>query len=244
MSATHIDASEKLRCALKLKTESLLAAHLSPELFARIKFARRGGTCFNPVFDKKKIIFVHIPKNGGTSIAAYLSGDPTLTYAHWRLVDYYADSPERAASYHKFCVVRNPWDRMVSAFYYLKNQPKAVTRKSVVFAESQVVPWSFTEFVRRLQKEHFLMSWLHFRPQWEYVVYNGVNGMDSVLRFEELDEDFCNLGDRLGLWNGAPPHLNGSRRKPRYHDYYDEKTKDIVAKLYADDIAAFGYSFD
>lgn len=64
-------------------------------------------------------IFIHVPKVAGKAIAKSLLGAPNGT-GHNKL-KYYERDKARFASYVKVAFVRNPWDRLVSAFFYLKN---------------------------------------------------------------------------------------------------------------------------
>jgi hypothetical protein len=69
-----------------------------------------------------KTIFFHIPKTGGLSIAEALFGnraaghiraeDARLIFGAWGFQRFF-----------KFCIVRNPWDWLVSAYHYLKTHP-------------------------------------------------------------------------------------------------------------------------
>ena len=63
-----------------------------------------------------KVLFVHIPKTGGTSISQWLDapscGHPKLE----TLLEKTEGTPIT------FTVVRNPWDRAVSAYAYLFNR--------------------------------------------------------------------------------------------------------------------------
>ena len=66
----------------------------------------------------KKILFIHIPKAGGTSIATALYGKAS---GHPFLYQYYLANKHFTKTFYKFCVVRNPYDRLVSAFSHISN---------------------------------------------------------------------------------------------------------------------------
>ena len=69
---------------------------------------------------KYKCIFIHIPKTGGTSIENALLGgkkQPTRI-KHKRAKDYLKQYPKEWKQYFKFTVIRNPWDWMVSWYYW------------------------------------------------------------------------------------------------------------------------------
>lgn len=73
------------------------------------------------VSDKEKFIFFHVPKAGGTSIHIKLkerygwTDDPPPVLHHMKAKDYLEFFPKKA-EYFKFAIVRNPFDRLVSAW--------------------------------------------------------------------------------------------------------------------------------
>ncbi len=70
---------------------------------------------------------------------------------------------------------------------------------------------------------------------------NGKLLVDFVGKFENLDEDFRSICQKVGI-SARLPHINKSKRTD-YRDYYDSETRDLTAQLYAEDIERFGYTF-
>ena len=66
--------------------------------------------------------------------------------------------------------------------------------------------------------------------------------MDFIGKFENLQEDFNKVCDKIGVKRERLPHRKKSIRKP-YRDYYNSNTKKIVENLYGEDIEHFGYRF-
>ena len=67
--------------------------------------------------DKHQAIFIHVPKAGGNSIKKIIgiSGG-----GHCTILDYEIFDKHKFYVYFKFAFVRNPWDRFLSAYTYLK----------------------------------------------------------------------------------------------------------------------------
>ena len=70
--------------------------------------------------------------------------------------------------------------------------------------------------------------------------------MDFICRFENLQQDFNIVCDKIGVPPRKLLHHNETRNRRRgkpYWEYYNDDTRDLVAEIYAEDIEAFGYEF-
>jgi len=125
-----------------------------------------------------------------------------------------------------FTVVRNPWDRMVSVFHFLRQRgdlPQGL---------------DFPAWIENLDlTDHFTA------PQARSFMLDGkqISSM-HVLRFENLQEEWAVLASVLGV-SGQLPHRNRSSHRP-YAEYYNQKTRQAVADRYAVEIAALSYRFE
>ena len=76
------------------------------------------------IIDKYKAIFIHIPKNAGSSIEEFFSKQwvslRVQPNKHDTAYQIKCRFPELYNSYSKFAIVRNPYERMVSWYFYLK----------------------------------------------------------------------------------------------------------------------------
>jgi len=83
----------------------------------------------------------------------------------------------------------------------------------------------------------------HWLPQSLYVPRR----LDFLGRLENYAEDFQRV-QSVALENGVieaemePPHLNQLEGQ-HYSEYYSDKERAMVAKIYRDDIERFGYEF-
>ena len=227
------------------------AAHFLPTQMRRRVLRRRiwvlRETSRNPQssysvadLDRHRCIFFHIPKTAGVAVSQALFG--SLAAGHLDVATAKAVfGPISFQRYFKFCFVRNPWDRLVSAYHYLQDGGM----------ERQVSPWTaqylaphddFQSFVLRGLQTDPVLEERHFRPQYQYVSDSSARvRVDFVGRFENLNRDFELVAGRLGI-EATLPQLNVSARGD-YHGYYDEETARIVADVYERDITLFGYDF-
>lgn len=140
----------------------------------------------------------------------------------------------RFDDYFKFSVVRNPFDKMVSAYRH--------GAWGVVDHRSE----SFDEFVRSLMpggtrelvdlKDRGLN---HFVP-WTSLFDN--DRMDFVIRFENLEKDIKFVTSKIGIRSNLERH-NVSRDQQNYKTYYNNETRKIVTELYKKDLEVFSYKF-
>ncbi len=103
----------------------------------------------------------------------------------------------------------------------------------------------FDTFVSHWLSESNIKLKNHFIPQVEYLyLANNRLGLDFIGCYENLNEDFLYICSKLKIKTELP-RLNVSRHgKDDYRMHYTEKTRQIVAKIYNDDIKCLGYSFD
>lgn len=214
--------------------------------YLNLWWSRRAGSV-NPWTDwnrDTKTVFIHIPKNGGTSMYNTFGMDhPPET--HCPVVGYRYSDPERWAETFSFAFVRNPWDRFVSAFHYLKRKP--LTEDDRLWSQQNLSECEdFEGFVTKLQSSRsFLgtvMMWRHFAPQWWYVAdESGKVIIDHLGRFEDFATEVGVIGDKLGISTNVV-HENKVTRA-HYSDYYSPETVDFVGRLYKGDIKRFSYQF-
>ncbi len=187
---------------------------------------------------KRGCIFIHIPKNAGNSVSQVIYDKPFL--GHDPLSHFFAFDAESAAQSFKFAFSRNPWDRLVSAYQYLKSPERSGIDRA--FAELHLAEsLDFRDFVHALEDRPELLAWHHFRPQNEFIKVDGKISVDYVGSVECIAKDFDKVAQRLGI-DRRLPRLNASRRTD-YRQYYDDTAAERVARIYQEDVNIFDYSF-
>lgn len=181
-----------------------------------------------------KWIFVHLLKCAGTSIECVFWKTGTDHICKNEYVDTTRHVKHVTArqystttywdKYFTFTFVRNPWDKMVSFYEYYKKIRKQPGAR-------------FSEF---LDDEHWSPM---FHNQLDLLTpHPGEPEIDYIGRFENLQNDFDYICDRIGVPRQKLPHKNSTDHE-HYTEYYDDETRRIVAKRFAKDIESFGYKF-
>jgi len=187
-------------------------------------------------------IFIHIPKCAGISVATAMYGKQQSP-AHLKLVNYKILLPKNTFNEaYKFTFVRNPWDRVVSAYeYFLRGGRVAHDKK---WAEDVLYRYkNFDEFVVEWVREENIWKKEHFALQSSFVTLNGKLAVDFVGRYEEIGSDYEKLRGILNL--GKPlPVINKTLGRRPYQNYFSDKTAAIIERVYLDDIQLFNYSFE
>lgn len=133
-----------------------------------------------------------------------------------------------------FTLVRNPWDRMVSYYHWLRAQH--FDHPVVQLAQAE----TFEGFLRDRGTQVAQHKW----PSSQYMTdAQGVERCSLYIRLEHFAEDAKPLIQHLGF-DVSLPTQNASARARDFREYYSDETRDIIAACCAEDIARFGYAFE
>ena len=165
--------------------------------------------------EDKKFIFIHVDKNGGSSMERALGG---RTWTHGDLLHASLESIVNWEDYFSFAFIRNPWDRMVASYTYTNRYNKT--------------PQSFETMVRGLVS-----------GKKKFSQYDMVKRCSFIGRFEHLQEDFNIICNDLNLEIVKLPHLVKSNHK-HYIEYYTPELKEKVYNFTSGDIEHFGFTFE
>ena len=194
-------------------------------------------------FDEHRCIMVHIPKCAGNSVCKGLFGD--YSCGHMSLKRYQIMfGPLEFKAYFKFTVVRNPYDRLVSAFLFMKKGGN--NEQDRRWAERHLSPYAdFDAFVKGWVNRKNIWSGLHFRPQSSFIcLEKNRPGLDFIGYYENLEADFAFICRKLQLKATLLQANRNLSREKDYREYYTDEARKIVAQVYADDLQVLGYAFD
>jgi len=144
--------------------------------------------------------------------------------------------PAVYAGLFKFAFVRNPWDRLVSRYGYLRRKTEHARSREVnaLGGFDAYLAWELARTGRKGSMRH----------QADYVL--GPDGrliVDFVGYFERLEDDFAEVCRRIGIPASLPPPKTHTARQD-YRSFYTDETRELVARAYARDIELLGYTFD
>ena len=200
------------------------------------------GTFSFQEFDRKRAIFVHIPKCAGIAVKKALFDD--LSGGHTKLSAYCrVFEPDLFLSYFKFAFIRNPWDRLVSAYHFLKGGGYGTGDKN--WFERELASYrDFEDFVHKWLRIENIHKHIHFIPQTEFLEDENNSGIkvDYIGFYENIDDDFNYIATRIGV--DCTLKKGNVSSHESYRDYYCASTRDIVREVYRTDIERFGYDFE
>lgn len=209
----------------------------------------------------RRFIFVHIPKTGGTALSLALEaraakddiliGDTPKARrraGRWKGVktagrlwkhSTLADLPglvteAEIAAFQTVTMVRNPWDRAVSYYHWLRGQSFA--HPAVGLAKTH----DFSSFLNHPQTLTALRLW----PYGAYLRLPGGSEKPALcIRLEHYGQDVVPFEAHLGFTLPLR-RVNESQRERDWRRYYTDADAALIADLCADDIGRFGYGFD
>jgi hypothetical protein len=139
-----------------------------------------------------------------------------------------------------FTIIRNPWDRMVSLFHYMKREgslPKKITFRDYV------LQFNTPRYMLKNQSHGYHAYYYGLS---EYIVDSDDNVIvDYIGRYENRMEDIRIITDKIGCQDLGNLHLEKiGRSHKHYSQYYDDETKDVISRVFKRDIERFEYSFE
>tara|TARA_R100000995_G_scaffold75309_1_gene44617 strand:+ start:49 stop:588 length:540 start_codon:yes stop_codon:yes gene_type:complete len=175
------------------------------------------------IIKEHKVVFIHIPKSAGTSIESFFGNSSFVIQPgkHDNVHDIKRRFPNAYKNYRKFAIIRNPYDKMVSWYFYLKRN-LGEELNTVSFNEWLIDPL-------KLWHVDDPISFLDLQCTW-------IDETVEIIKYENLKKEINDFfGKNINL-----PVLNKSNHE-HYSRYYDKKSSDFVYEKYKEDFKKFNY---
>jgi hypothetical protein len=206
----------------------------------------------------QNLTFLHIPQNAGLSINRWLElvvkeytekTYPDATAPHCcNFGPMIADWPtlsnlrSQVPRNYTFTIVRNPWDRVVSVYSRIATLLPDSERQEFLANNGWTEMPSFTEFVTKGYDPGITATGWGLDPDSPQSAWIDTD-VELIVKLENLEADIQPIRDMFGGATSAIPKLNASTRNSDYTTYYNDTTKNIIATVFAEDIAKWGYTF-
>lgn len=202
-----------------------------------------------PIFllNKPRCLFAHIPKTGGNSIRnVVFNKDYDGPWFGDRL-------PDDWSNLFSFAFVRNPFDRVVSAWkmftegtvddawHLPEGGPLELSLQQVLeLGLNDDAPFGHPRY-NQVKPDALIRLKNHIIPQSH--PYHGLQHVEFIGRFENLQDGFNKVCKRLEMDECELPRSNWTATRTSYYDYFDETTQRLAEELYRKDLDRFGYQF-
>lgn len=216
---------------------------------------------------QRRILFVHIPKTGGTAVTRALGGDkrvrshltlrhytPTTPFQVWRHARQPGRSPREVLSIlgrrYGEMIFSPKTSGLIDEGFFIFSVVRNPWARMVSWYNDTMrnperrnrlgvpVDTSFADFLERFDGLWQMRSQLYWLVDWD-----GKIGVHEILFTETLHEQWPAFAGRLGLDPGPLPEVNAAPESYDWREYYDAATRQLVYDRYRDEIDCFGYRF-
>lgn len=212
---------------------------------------------------EKSFVFIHIPKTAGKSLLKEIKKNfhvETIKNTRTIYDNYHStinDAIENfnvATTYQKITVVRNPWSRVTSWFFFRKNILERGIKEMIKNGSARKLSYTSIDEIRTelTCMNKGLSEWISFykdRP-WDHTWFSlsttqskwlGNFKFDDIIKFETINIDT----KKIELFRDFNLEKTNSSYNSQidYRDVYDTESKNLIDKMYQEDIDRFNYTF-
>ena len=198
-----------------------------------------------PLDYQKKLCFVHIPKTGGTGIEMQLQimnkkknlwgKHKGRARQHYLWFEYKKVLNDDYNNFFKFTLIRNPYSRFISEYYYSSDFGFKNHQSFDDFIETAKDIIENNKYYDNLKNDHFI-------PQSEFIYDISNNLMiDKIFRLENIQELGYYLVENNYLNNYENKIVNKSHRKKLKKENLTKEQKDKIYNLYKRDFLLLNY---
>jgi len=208
----------------------------------------------------KSLLFLHIPKNAGTTVEELgIHANPEIrwglyktsykdvtfpdmisvrsgakcSYWHTPPSQFPQPNPYADPDYEVFCVVRDPWTRLVSEFIYTWTHYRKFMAKDLKNKECDRVTFNIwlKGMLASMERGNVYMNNCHMLPQYHFIKgQQGRTWCKHVLRFENLTSHFNKL---MREWNLDIRMESGTKSNAKSDDACRKLSEKKLEHVYA-----------
>jgi hypothetical protein len=181
----------------------------------------------------KYYVYIHIPKNSGKYIRKQITDDKNnkiikkcwgiqqnkkLDLAH---IPYMKRNEliNNNIDYQYFSYSRNPYDRIISAYFYVHRKVKKTINDFVYFCKNILTKLDFNS--------NFNSDIIHYYPQYLFLCDDNFNVADNHMNHVTVEK--------------IEDYPNSSPTKYDLKKYFDKESIQIINKIYEKDFLLFNY---
>ena len=190
------------------------------------------------IFHKYKLVVTGVPKNASSSIFDTLHNLTDQEHTHTSIIDEFSrNDVDLLETYDTLAVVRNPYDRFISAVYqHYRDNPDNQGK-----SYSQIIQLDIIE-----------SNWLNdiFQPQSKYIAFGSHILVNHILKYESLDKDWekfaidYNKTAQFKIKTHLPKsNATDNRRfwREELKEKCTQENLDFINRFYSRDFKNFGY---
>jgi hypothetical protein len=200
------------------------------------------------VYHDIQTVFVQITKTASSSVHSLLGNERELSLPLLHLRYNKAVSDELingldVSNYYNFSTVRNPYDRYVSSYFFMKK----------IYNWNRDFDENLDELLNKPQN-WWDNTFILLRPQWWFVCNHDTYEIevDEIYKYETINSDWTTIANKINTLNpGANisttlPTVNVTHGRESWETYYTgtlgEQRAKKVEQLYNKDFEVFNYS--
>lgn len=203
------------------------------------------------------LIFIHIPKTGGSFIEKNLHKikfnifNKNTRFGGHRNYKWFNKNIVNINTYDIFTTVRNPYNRIISAFYYLIKPERCEYDKKEI--EDLGNPLNLSTFIDNIYNEYKrnkINRFIHINQQYKFLINdeNKITSNISIFKYETLDKEFFNFISRYEnnnkVYNLFIKDIYNNIKIKEDYEIHNILSKDDISKIneiYDEDFKLFNY---